>query len=150
MLRYYVFIMDDLEVLVKIRSYKIFTYTILLLSSVILLFGCSGQTQHEEFITEKEEFYNLYFFGNNSKTSKDLEEEFFKRWNTEDYPNVNKTSNYNISDKENAPSPLAIDVLELNKDNTPVFILFDNKGEVLRTSELDEILNYLSDKENNS
>ncbi len=143
-------LIDDLEVLVKIKTYKTFAYTILLLCSVILFFGCSDQTQHEEFITEEEGFYNLYFFGNNSETSKDLEEEFFKRWDTEDYPNVNKTSNYNISDKENAPSPLAIDVLELNEDNTPVFILFDNKGEVLRTSELDEILNYLSDKEHNS
>lgn len=73
-------------------------------------------TGHARFNTSKNFqesmlIYSIFIMDN-------LEEKFFKRWNTEEYPNVNKTSNYNISDKENAPSPLAIDVLELNEDNT--------------------------------
>lgn len=115
------------------------------LGSIIFFSGCSEQ-QLEEFSTEKEGFYNLYFFGNDSEESKRVEEDFLDRWNPEDHPNVNKTSSYNISEKENAPSQLAIDVFELSKENTPVFILFDNKGEVLRTDKFDEVLSYFESK----
>lgn len=125
--------------------------SIFLLSILLLLFGCNinetSQTKSiNQLLTEKENSYNLYFFGNNSEESKEIENDFNNNWAAEDYPIVYNTRTYNISDPKYEPDKDILEALDLNKDNTPIFILFNHEDIVLKTKKFDEVINYLNKK----
>ena len=132
----------------KKKVIKSFAY-ILIPLSVLFLISCNNNKVYdhviEEYSTDKKSLYNLYFFYSNSEDSLEIKKEF-SNWNRENYPNVYNTRSYDISSNRNVPSQAFLEVFKISEEDTPVFIMFNNTGVVLRTDKFDDVLYYLDNR----
>lgn len=120
---------------------------ILLLIIAVILISCSKEDSYEtvsnKLSTKEDGLYNLYFFYGNDEYSKNEYNKFKSDWKASKHMNVYNTRSYNISDGYGDLNELYFDTLNIDKENVPIFILFDNNGIVLRTKEINMVLLYL-------
>lgn len=127
---------------------KFYTITFLLIITLLLI-SCNKDNSYEtvinELTTEENDLYNLYFFYGNDKKSKKEYKNFNSEWESSDHMNVYNTRSYDISKGYGDLNELYFDKLNINKESAPIFILFDNKGIVLKTDNINMVISYLKD-----
>lgn len=93
----------------------------------------------EEFSSNSENEYNIYFFISTSDQDTIYEDYLNEK---ESFPKITLSKKYDISVSNGGLSDTVVDTRKIGKKETPIIILFDNEKGVLKTNKLDEVSAY--------